>query len=167
MHKRVQRILIALACLTLIGCVTPLDPPAGEKSITEGVTTYEQVVKAFGRPDAEMRGADGKRLVSYFQTRSRRSFDAVMFGRLASNQGEVEFRHLDILFSPQKSVERYHYSAASEQVRSRVSHFEMGNAVNEEKLLQLKKGSTTRAEVVEAFGPPLAERIKHQWATRP
>lgn len=63
------------------------------------------------------------------------------------------------MFSPQKIVERYYYSAAAGQVRSKFTHYEIGKAVNEEKLLRLKKGATTRAEVVEAFGPPLAERL--------
>lgn len=89
MPKRVHRFAIVIACLALAGCATPLNPPSGERSITEGVTTYEQVVKAFGRPDAETRDPGGKRLVSYFQTKTRRSFDSVMFGRFASNQGEV------------------------------------------------------------------------------
>ena len=63
-------------------------------------------------------------------------------------------------------VQRYHYSAGRERVRSSFSHLKVGNAVTEEKLARLKKGTTTRAEVVELFGPPLTEGLNIQGSTR-
>ena len=47
-------------------------------------------------------------------------------------------------------------------MRSSFSHLKVGNAVTEEKLARLKKGTTTRAEVVELFGPPLTEGLNIQ-----
>ncbi|HKQ38693.1 MAG TPA: hypothetical protein VJ063_11490 [Verrucomicrobiae bacterium] len=156
---RLQRFGLIAICLGVASCATRLERPSGERNITEGVTTYEQVVKAFGRPAAETRNSNGKRLVSYYQTRARRSFDSVMFGRLAKNQGQVELRHLDIVFSPQKIVEHYHYFESAEQVRSRFSHIEIGTAVDDAKLGRLKKGSTTRTELLEMLGPPVMEGL--------
>lgn len=159
---RVFRIGLIALCLSLASCATPLDRPSGERSISEGSTSYDQVVKAFGRPDTETRNADGKRLVSYYLARMKRSFSGAMFGRLAKDQGKVEFRQLDIVFSPDKVVERYHYFETAQRVRSSFSYFEIGTAVDEAKLDGLKRSVTSRAELVEMFGAPTTEGLNFE-----
>ena len=155
----VLRLYLALAAILLAGCVTPLQRPDGERAIANGKSTYDDVVKLYGRPQEETRNSEGKRLVSYYQARGKPSFSAVMIGRLAKDQGDVEMRRLDVLFSPDNFVQRYHFAQASQQVTSKFSHFETGANVTDEHLKRIAKGTTSHSELMEWFGPPITEGL--------
>lgn len=145
--------------LLFIGCATPLQPPEGERAITKGSTTYDQVVAMYGRPKREVRNSEGKTLVSYNEAIARRSAGSFAVGRLAKHQGCVEARRLDILFDANRVVQHYKFFQTAQPVESRFSHFEIGNPVSHEKIAQINKGKTTRPELIDWFGPPISETI--------
>jgi hypothetical protein len=70
-----------LLTLTLTAC-TPTPPPVPQASptFTPGVTTYQQVVQAWGPPTNEVVQVDGRKTVTYVQTQGSPSTYVLEFG---------------------------------------------------------------------------------------
>jgi len=70
-----------LLTLTLTAC-TPTPPPVPQASptFTPGVTTYQQVVQAWGPPTNEVVQIDGRKTVTYDQMQGSPSTYVLEFG---------------------------------------------------------------------------------------
>jgi hypothetical protein len=160
-----RRKFILLTLLTPVlllfpsGCATQLNAPAGEKAIAEGQTTYKELLAKYGKPKIESRGSSGQRLVTFHQTKFKKSSSSLLLGAMARDQGTLEFRILDVLFTPEDVVKKYLYYDTDLPVRSRKFRVEVGAPIDEEKIKHISKGKTSQSELIKLLDQPGEKRL--------
>ncbi len=146
----------AIVVLTLLGCVSTLKAPDPSK-VVKGVTTYDEAIAMYGRPTRELRHSDGTRVLQYSSLKRLQSVTGD-----SSDAGGFYLRLLSMLVSPQGKVVNYAYHENTQPIYWRQEFLETGRPITEEKLRQIRKGATTRGDLIQLFGKPFSEGL-HFW----
>ena len=150
------RYAIAIVALWFLGCASSLKAPDPAK-VVKGVTTYDEVIARYGQPTRELRHSDGTRVLQYS---SLKRVQSVTGDR--SDAGGFYFRLLSMLVSPQGKVMNYAYHENTQPVYWRQEFLETGRPITEDKLRQIRKGATTRGDLIQLLGRPFSEGL-HFW----
>jgi hypothetical protein len=154
-YKSVPWLLLLITVLFTSGCGTTLEAPSGEKSITRGTTTLEQVLKLYGKPVSIEDGPDGLRRVTYHDHELVKTVPASV-----RNPYTFEFRNLEILIGTNAVVKDYLFSLGTQLQSGNALRTHWGNPITKDQLSQLVKGRSTREQVVALLGPPLFEGLE-------
>ena len=141
-------VIFVLICSFLTGCISlskELKPAIVER-IEDGVTSRTQVEQIFGKPRAAIRGSNRKTLVFY-------DYTAESWGSYLLH------RRLTILYNYADLVSKHLLSESKIPYAIGFKTLSTGKKLDDSQLEKIKKGMTTRSELIEWFGEPPIETL--------
>jgi hypothetical protein len=163
---RLLAFLVLSSCVGLMsGCKSMARrlEVAAVKQITVGQTTMPDVEKQFGRPQEKITGANGTTVARYFFREPRLNYDVDLYERL-EHPGDVIFRTLTLLYGPSPIIQRKVHDESITAVRRYNGWYVAGASVLPENLTFMRKGTTTKAEVVDHLGEPTSRTLDNDGA---
>ncbi len=155
--KKLTRLFACLAaiscCVLVTGCQTMARrlEVAPVRQIIIGQTTMPEVEKKFGPPREKVTGANGTTVARYF-FREPRINNHVDYYERRDHPGDVIFRTLTLLYGPSPVIQRKVHDESVTAVRRYNGWYIAGPSVLPENLNFLRKGETTKAELVDRLG---------------
>jgi hypothetical protein len=146
--------LVAVSCGALVtGCQTVARrlEVAPVRQIIIGQTTMPEVEKKFGRPREKVTGANGTTVARYFFREPRINNHVDPYER-REHPGDVIFRTLTLLYGPSPIIQRKVHDESVTAVRRYNGWYVAGASVLPENLGFMRKGETTKAELVDRLG---------------
>jgi hypothetical protein len=150
--KKAFSLILVLVTMGMVGCSTPqrrLEPET-IASLTNGVTTWQEVHKSFGSPESLLTGKNGKTLARYnFLKQKPRMLEPTL----------LEVRTLSLLFTDTLVLERKLYSTSAPTVQQGFLNASLGKPIRREEITEFLKPGTLREKIIERFGEPFVEYL--------
>jgi hypothetical protein len=158
--------LALVFCLVLVsGCQSMARrlEVASVGQITIGQTTMPEVEKQFGRPREKVTGANGTTVARYFFREPRINNHVDPYER-REHPADVIFRTLTLLYGPSLVIQRKVHDESVTAVRRYNGWYIAGAWVLPENLIFLRKGETTKAELLDHLGEPTSRSFDNDGA---
>ena len=147
-----KRVLLFLGlCLGLVGCVHP------ERSLDASLIRelkvgqdQSEVRKILGQPQRTRADSSGKLLDIYLK-------DVPVIRGGPNVVNEVELRSIFVLYNPEGEVTQFTHHIG--KLRGIPGGYRAGVSKFEDKVAEIERGSTTREELIEVFGPAHIEGL--------
>lgn len=110
----------------------------------------------YGTPRRELRHSSGDRLVQYF---TAKRVPGIAGTGWTPDPGGFYARRLDILISSAGVAKDYSFHENTQPIRRLTDELQTGSPITEDKLRQIRKGTSTRADLIQLFGRPYIEGL--------
>lgn len=149
-------LVLLLVLLPQSGCMTSrqmLDQSVVTEQLHDG-ESRDEVRRVFGAPQKSEKGSNGEILDEY----------VLRFAPPGQNPGTwrtIEVRSLSVLYDGQRHVEKfaYHVGAIKTFIIGYNERWRTDLWVEPKAVNRIKRGATTKADLIELFGPPTVEGL--------
>jgi hypothetical protein len=158
--------LALVSCLALVsGCQSMARrlEVAPVRQIIVGQTTMPDVENKFGRPQEKVTGANGTTVARYFFREPRINNHVDPYER-REHPGDVISRTLTLLYGPTPVIQRKVHDESVTPVRRYNGWYIAGASVLPENLGFMRKGETSKAELVDHLGEPTSRSFDNDGA---